>query len=117
MFPGTEPYKRVVPTLLGRQNRGQCGGWGRLVNQSGEAMPKPLRRLIIATANPGKVRELQALLSDLPIELLGAEGMPEVEETGTTFADNAELKARAAAAWSHEWSLADDSGLEVDALQ
>jgi XTP/dITP diphosphohydrolase len=79
-------------------------------------MPAPLRRLVIATANPGKVRELRALLSDLPIELLAAEGMPEVDETETTFAGNAELKARAAAAWSGEWALADDSGLEVDAL-
>jgi XTP/dITP diphosphohydrolase len=75
-----------------------------------------LRRIVIATANPGKVRELRALLSDLPIELLGAEGMPEVDETGATFAENAELKARAASAWSGEWALADDSGLEVDAL-
>jgi len=73
-------------------------------------------RLVIATANPGKVREFRALLADLPLELSGAEGMPEVEETGATFAANAELKARAAAAWSGEWALADDSGLEVDAL-
>ena len=79
-------------------------------------MSEPLRRIVIATANPGKVRELRALLSDLPIELLAAEGMPEVEETGATFAENAELKARAAAEWSGEWALADDSGLEVDAL-
>lgn len=79
-------------------------------------MSEPLRRIVIATANPGKVRELRALLSDLPIDLLGAEGMPDVEETGATFAENAELKARAASAWSGEWALADDSGLEVDAL-
>lgn len=79
-------------------------------------MAEPLRRIVIATANPGKVRELRALLSDLPIELLDAAEMPEVEETGATFAENAELKARAASAWSHEWALADDSGLEVDAL-
>jgi XTP/dITP diphosphohydrolase len=73
-------------------------------------------RLIVATKNPGKVRELRALLADLPLELLAAEGMPEVEETGATFAQNAELKARAATEWSGEWALADDSGLEVDAL-
>jgi XTP/dITP diphosphohydrolase len=75
-----------------------------------------MRRLVVATKNPGKVGELQALLADLPIELVSAEGMPEVEETGATFAENAELKARAAADWSGEWALADDSGLEVDAL-
>lgn len=79
-------------------------------------MPTPLRRIVLASANPGKLREFRALLAELPVELLGAEGMPEVEETGATFAENAELKARAAAEWSGEWSLADDSGLEVDAL-
>jgi XTP/dITP diphosphohydrolase len=75
-----------------------------------------IHNLVIATKNPGKVREFRALLSDLPLELRGAEEMPEVEETGTTFAANAELKARAAAAWAGGWALADDSGLEVDAL-
>lgn len=73
-------------------------------------------RLVIATANPGKLREFRALLADLPLEAVPAEGMPEVEESGRTFAENAVLKARAAAAWSGEWALADDSGLEVDAL-
>ena len=75
-----------------------------------------MQKLVIATTNAGKIRELRALLGDLPLELLPAEEMPEVDETGSTFAENAELKARAAAAWSREWALADDSGLEVDAL-
>ncbi|MCC2669881.1 MAG: Nucleoside-triphosphatase rdgB [Armatimonadetes bacterium] len=75
-----------------------------------------IRTLLIATKNAGKIRELRELLHDLPLELVGADEMPEVDETGATFAENAELKARAAAAWSGEWSLADDSGLEVDAL-
>src|SRR5215210_2626459 len=79
-------------------------------------MEETRRRLIVATRNPGKLRELWALLADLPLDLLPAEGMPEVEETGATFAENAELKARAAAEWSGEWALADDSGLEVEAL-
>jgi XTP/dITP diphosphohydrolase len=79
-------------------------------------MAETIRRLIVATKNPGKVRELRALLVSLPLELLPADEMPEVEETGKTFAENAELKARAAAAWSGQWALADDSGLEVDAL-
>ncbi len=77
---------------------------------------EPVRRLIVATKNPGKVRELRALLAGLPLELISTDGMPDVEETGATFAENAELKARAAAAWSGSWALADDSGLEVDAL-
>jgi XTP/dITP diphosphohydrolase len=79
-------------------------------------MQRKPTRLIIATRNPGKVREFRALLGDLSLEIAAAEGMPEVEETGSTFAENAALKARAAAEWSGEWALADDSGLEVDAL-
>jgi XTP/dITP diphosphohydrolase len=75
-----------------------------------------MTRLVVATRNPGKVRELRALLSSLALEVVPADGLPEVEETGATFAENAERKARAAAEWSGEWSLADDSGLEVDAL-
>jgi XTP/dITP diphosphohydrolase len=76
----------------------------------------PRQRLVVATKNPGKLRELRALLADLPLELTAADGMPDVDETGADFAANAELKARAAARWSGEWALADDSGLEVDAL-
>lgn len=74
------------------------------------------RRLLLATRNAGKLAELRALLADLPIEVVGATELPEVAETGETFAENALLKARAAAVWSGEWALADDSGLEVDAL-
>lgn len=79
-------------------------------------MPHPVKTLVVATKNPSKVRELRALLADLPLELRAAEEMPDVDETGVTFAENAELKARAAAAWAGAWALADDSGLEVDAL-
>src|SRR5947209_1972796 len=77
-----------------------------------------MRRLILASRNPGKLAELRALLSEGPaVEVLGLpDEAPEVEETGTSFAVNARLKARAIAAWSGEWALADDSGLEVDAL-
>jgi XTP/dITP diphosphohydrolase len=75
-----------------------------------------MRTLVIATKNAGKLREFRALLAGLPLEPMAALEMPEVAETGTTFAENAELKARAAAEWSGQWALADDSGLEVDAL-
>jgi XTP/dITP diphosphohydrolase len=74
------------------------------------------RRLLLATRNPGKLAELRALLVGLPIEIAAATDAPEVAETGSTFAENARLKARAVAGWSGEWALADDSGLEVDAL-
>jgi XTP/dITP diphosphohydrolase len=77
------------------------------------------RKLLVATHNPGKVREYQTLLADLPLEVtyLDAEGITlEVEEIGHTFTENAVLKATAYAATSGLWTWADDSGLEVDAL-
>jgi XTP/dITP diphosphohydrolase len=75
-------------------------------------------RLVVATMNPGKVREILAICADWPVEWLTFEHLswPEVEETGTTYVENALLKARAAAEATGEASLADDSGLEVDAL-
>jgi len=75
-------------------------------------------RLLFATQNPGKVRELQALCAGPPIELVSFLDLPgeQVEETGRTFAENALLKATAAAKASGGWALADDSGLCVDAL-
>ena len=78
-----------------------------------------MRKLLIATHNPGKIREYQTLLADLPLLVtsLRAEGIvDDVEETGDTFAANARLKARAYAHQSGLWTWADDSGLEVDAL-
>lgn len=78
-------------------------------------------RLLVATGNPGKLRELRAVLAGLPLELVGLDGVglgapPEVEETEDTFLGNALLKARGYAAWSGLATVADDSGLEVDAL-
>jgi XTP/dITP diphosphohydrolase len=75
-------------------------------------------RLFFATQNAGKVRELAALCAGLPIVLTSFADRPgiQVEETGTTFAENALLKARAAASLTSGWALADDSGLCVDAL-
>ncbi len=80
--------------------------------------PAPVRPLVIATANPGKLREFQALLEDLPFELAAqsALGVQSVEETGSTFLANALLKARHASAVTGSAAIADDSGLEVDAL-
>ena len=78
-------------------------------------------RLLLATGSANKLRELRAILVGVPVELVGlgeagAGTPPEVEETGDTFLDNARLKARAYAAWSGMAAVADDSGLEVDAL-
>ena len=78
-----------------------------------------LFKIMMATRNKGKVIELKELLTDFPVEILtwaDLSGMPEVEETGATFRENALLKAKAAAEFAHLPSLADDSGLEVDAL-
>ena len=80
-------------------------------------MRKPAK-IVIATHNPGKLREIRAMLAPLGIRCVGAEelDLPEPEETGVTFVDNAELKARQAADLSGLPALADDSGLSVDAL-
>ena len=84
--------------------------------------PAPLnegsRRLVVATANPGKLREFRALLEGFGFELLSLAdlNLPSPEETGTSFLANAMLKARHAAALSGCAAVADDSGLEVDAL-
>jgi XTP/dITP diphosphohydrolase len=75
-------------------------------------------RLVIASHNEGKVREIAELFAPFGIETVGAAtlGLPEPEETGTSFAENAALKALAAAMASGLPALADDSGLEVKAL-
>jgi XTP/dITP diphosphohydrolase len=82
-------------------------------------MPAAPRRLVMATRNAHKVRELQHLLRDLNVEVLSLADrpdVPEVVEDGETFAANAATKARAVAAATRLPALADDSGLEVDAL-
>lgn len=75
-------------------------------------------RLVLATHNAGKVRELTELLAPFGLDLISAAelGLPEPEETGTTFEANARLKAHAAAEASGEMALADDSGLCVEAI-
>jgi XTP/dITP diphosphohydrolase len=76
-------------------------------------------QLLIATGNPGKMREYADLLRDIPFELVSLRDLGithEVEETGETFEENAWLKASEYAAISGLLTLADDSGLEVDAL-
>lgn len=81
-------------------------------------MPALSGRLVVASHNAGKVREIAALLAPLGVEAVSAASLrlPEPEETETTFAGNAALKARAAADASGLPALADDSGLEVFAL-
>ena len=75
-------------------------------------------RLVIATHNPGKLAEMRELLAPYGIEAVSAGelGLPEPEETGTSFRDNARIKAQAAVAATGLPAFADDSGLAVDAL-
>ncbi len=75
--------------------------------------------ILAATGNPGKIMELSRLLADFPIKLRTLsdfENISEVEETGTTFSENAILKAKGYALQTNCWAIADDSGLEVEAL-
>ncbi len=76
------------------------------------------KRLVVASHNPGKVREIADLIRPFGITTVSAAelGLPEPEETGSSFIENAELKAHAAAQAAHLPALADDSGLEVAAL-
>lgn len=78
---------------------------------------RPARRIVLATGNPGKLRELRRLFGDA-FELVPQTelNIPDAEETGSTFAENALLKARHASALAGLPAIADDSGLEVDAL-
>jgi len=75
-----------------------------------------MTRLVVATSNPGKLREMQAYLADLGWELTLKPEELEVEETGDTFAANACLKASQVALATGNWAIADDSGLQIDAL-
>jgi XTP/dITP diphosphohydrolase len=75
--------------------------------------------LVLATRNPHKVDEMRVLLAGLPLDLVGLDafpGAPEPEETGTTFAENARIKAVSAARATGHLALADDSGICIDAL-
>ena len=76
----------------------------------------PPTLLVIASGNAGKVREFAGLLADLPLAVRPQPEGLEVEETGSTFVDNARLKAAVVAGATGCWALADDSGLAVDAL-
>jgi len=84
-----------------------------------EIMTRPITgKIVIATHNAGKLRELRELLAPYGIEAVSAGelGLPEPEETGTSFRENARIKAQAAASAAKLPAFADDSGLAVDAL-
>ena len=79
----------------------------------------PQRQIVIATGNPGKLREIAQVLAGLPVDIVGLKDIGDItepEETGETFAQNARDKALYYACQTGQWCLADDSGLQVDAL-
>jgi XTP/dITP diphosphohydrolase len=101
--------KQVKQDMPGRFDRGS------------RTAPRPIsigKQLVIASHNPGKIAEIDALLAPYGVRAVGAAalGLPEPDETGATFEENAVLKARAAARASGMVALADDSGLVVPAL-
>jgi XTP/dITP diphosphohydrolase len=79
---------------------------------------RPLSKIVFASGNPGKIREVADIFADLHVEVVPQEefAIESPEETGTTFVDNALLKARYASARSGLPAMADDSGIVVDAL-
>jgi len=83
------------------------------------SLPGDRPLLLLATTNPGKLREIRELLQGVPFDVRSLEGWPDIpapEETGTTFEANALLKARYYAAATGLLAVADDSGLEIDAM-
>ncbi len=78
-----------------------------------------MSKIVLASNNPGKVREFNELLADVDLQVVPQSefSVPDIEETGLTFVENAILKARNAAAYTGLPAIADDSGIEVDALQ
>jgi XTP/dITP diphosphohydrolase len=82
-------------------------------------MPAGARQILLATRNPGKLREIREVLEPLGVRVAGLEAYPDLaepEENGATFAENARQKALYYARATGQWCLADDSGLVVDAL-
>ncbi len=79
-----------------------------------------MRKIVVASGNKGKISEISEILKDLPLEIIPMSDLwnpvPDIEENGITFFDNARIKADYVFKRSGLWSLADDSGLEVDFL-
>ncbi len=89
------------------------------ISKEQKRMTQDAGQLLIATKNSGKIKELKELLGELPLRLRGLSEFSDVAdviETGVTFAENAVLKAQSYALQTGFWALADDSGLEVEAL-
>jgi XTP/dITP diphosphohydrolase len=103
-----------------RATAGLAAATGALDDREGGRLPgEPGSRLLIATTNPGKLAEIREILGALPIQLETLAGLPDIPEpaeTGATFAENARLKALHYAAATGLRTVAEDSGLSIDAL-
>ena len=75
------------------------------------------REIVIASKNKGKIREIRQIYADLHVSIVEQSDLPDVVEDGSSFAENARKKAIETARHAGKWALADDSGLEVDALR
>jgi len=75
------------------------------------------REIVIASKNKGKIREIRQIYADLPVSVVEVADLPDVVEDGDSFSANARKKAVEIARHTGKWALADDSGLEVDALK
>ncbi len=114
-------FRGAVDHIAGARPQGRNQA-GRPAKDGGDVRGSDHRRItgriVIATHNPGKLREMRELLAPYGIDALSAgdAGLPEPDESGATFSDNARIKAEAAAKASGLPAFADDSGLAVDAL-
>jgi XTP/dITP diphosphohydrolase len=104
-----EPTAPLAPSASARRAASRASGW-ELASSSSSPV------LVIASGNPHKVSEISAMLALVAVEVRRQPDHLQVEETGATYGENARLKAEAAALASGCWALADDSGIEVDAL-
>ena len=111
------------PSCLTPSRAGQAAQWGPacrapLLPEVRRSTPSTnsAPRLVIASGNPHKVAEIAAMLDMVDVEVVPQPAGLEIEETGSTYAANARLKAETVARLTGSWALADDSGLEVDAL-
>lgn len=115
-----EPAPIPVPAPDSGNAFGSEGGPMSLRHPPAPGERRPVLSILAATSNRGKLAELRQLLADLPVEVLSwstvLRGRPQAVEDGATFEENALIKARAAATAATMITLADDSGLEVDAL-
>src|SRR5262249_15503350 len=109
---GLRPGRRGLHARRADGDRGPAEGSG----QEARDRQAVSRELVIASKNKGKIREIREIYADLPLTVVEVADLPDVAEDGDSFSANARKKAIEIARHTGKWALADDSGLEVDAL-